>query len=245
MLVVLPPSETKFVGGDGPPLRLDALGYPVLHERRQHLLELLVDLAADLPRARTALGTPAGKDGEVLANADLVTAPTMRAALRYTGVLFAALDAPGMTAAQRARADQRLAICSALFGLLRPGDDIPFYRLSAHSKLDGATLAQGWRPSFARLTAQLDGPVVDLRSGAYQAFGEFPGAISVRVVTADAVTGERRVVSHHNKHTKGLLARALALTRAEVTDVRGVVRVARRAGLAAEPTGPAQVQILT
>jgi cytoplasmic iron level regulating protein YaaA (DUF328/UPF0246 family) len=86
--------------------------------------------------------------------------------------------------------------------------------------------------------------VVDLRSGGYAAFGSVPGAIIVRVVT-EQPDGERKVVSHFNKHTKGLLARALAVTRAEVNDLSGVLRVARRAGLRAERTGPAALEIVT
>ena len=56
MLVLLPPSETKRDGGDGPPLRLDALSYPTLGPLRAALLDELVALAADGPACRRALG---------------------------------------------------------------------------------------------------------------------------------------------------------------------------------------------
>ena len=46
MLVLLPPSETKRDGGDGPPLRLDALSHPALDGVRKALVEELVELAA-------------------------------------------------------------------------------------------------------------------------------------------------------------------------------------------------------
>lgn len=38
VLVLLPPSETKASGGDGPPLRLDALSHPELTPVRRKLL---------------------------------------------------------------------------------------------------------------------------------------------------------------------------------------------------------------
>lgn len=101
-----------------------------------------------------------------------------------------------------------------------------------------------WRVGFRQLSTAADELVIDLRSGAYAAFGGFPGAITVRVVTVQP-TGQRSVVSHFNKHTKGLLARALAITRADVSDVRGVIRVARRAGLQTERTGAASIEVVT
>ncbi len=57
--------------------------------------------------------------------------------------------------------------------------------------------------------------------------------------------GSRKVVSHFNKHHKGLLARALVLTRAEPADVDGVARVAARAGLRVETASATELVILT
>ena len=91
---------------------------------------------------------------------------------------------------------------------------------------------------------QLEGPVVDLRSGAYASFAAIPDAITVRVVTENK-EGGRTVVSHFNKATKGLLARALVLSRAELRGVADVARVARRAGFKVERTGERGLQIVT
>ena len=49
--------------------------------------------------------------------------------------------------------------------------------------------------------------VVDLRSGPYAALARVPHAVQVRVLRE--ADGARAVVSHDNKWTKGLLARAL------------------------------------
>ena len=65
MLVLLPPSETKRDGGDGPPLRLDALSFPSLDPLRAALLDELVTLAADAPASRRALGISAAQDAEI------------------------------------------------------------------------------------------------------------------------------------------------------------------------------------
>jgi cytoplasmic iron level regulating protein YaaA (DUF328/UPF0246 family) len=178
-------------------------------------------------------------DGEIDRNAAIRTAPTMPAIHRYTGVLYDALDVESLRGATASRARARLAVGSALFGLLRADDAVPAYRFSATSKLPGRpTLAARWRPVLEPVLAGLaaDELIVDLRSGSYAALGRLPGAVEVDVVS-EHPDGHRTVVSHFNKAHKGKLARALVSSRAEPTDAAGVATVARRAGLRVERRG--------
>lgn len=247
MLVLLPPSETKADGGRGPKLALAELSMPKLTPTRDRLVTALTALAADPDASRAALGLGARQDDEITRNAALRSAPTMPALRRYTGVLYDALDVAGFTKAQRDKASARLAIGSALFGAVRADDLIPAYRLSGGSKLPGLpTLRALWSSDLpAALDAEADGSlIVDLRSGVYQQLGRVPGAVTATVLT-EAADGSRSVVSHFNKHHKGLLARALVLSRAEPSDVESVARVAAKAGLRAEVAGPSELVLLT
>jgi uncharacterized protein len=246
VLVLLPPSETKCAGGAGPPLDLDALSHPALGPLRAELVDELVALAADVGTSRTALGLSAGQDGEIARNAALRHAPTTPALHRYTGVLYDALDAGTLRGAAAARAGARLAVGSALFGLLRAGDPVPAYRLSAGSTLPGrATLASRWKPLLEPVLAGIarDELVVDLRSGSYAALGRVPGAVTATVRTEHA-DGRRTVVSHFNKAHKGLLARLLASTRAEPSDAAAVAALARRAGMRVERRSAHELEIV-
>lgn len=239
MIVLLPPSETKRAGGDGPALRLDRLHTPELTPLREQLVDELVALAADEQACRAALGISAAQRAEIDRNAALRHSPTLPAIHRYTGVLYDALDVTSLTAAQSARARARLAVGSALFGLLRADDPIPGYRLSASSKLPGQPgLAVRWRPVLEPVLTGLADQhlIVDLRSGAYAGLGRLPGAVRVDVL-AQHDDGRRTVVSHFNKAHKGRLARALAIGTAEPHDAAGVATVARRAGMAVERDG--------
>lgn len=239
MIVLLPPSETKRPGGDGPPLRLADLSTPALRPLRAELVDELVALAADREASRQALGLSPSQDAEIERNAALRSAPTLPALHRYTGVLFDALDAGSLRGAAAVRARARLAIGSALFGLLRADDPVPAYRLSATSKLPGRpTLASRWRPLLEPALAELAAAelVVDLRSGSYAALGRVPGAVGVDVI-AERPDGRRSVVTHFNKAHKGRLARALASTRSEPDDAAAVAGVARRAGMRVERDG--------
>ncbi|WP_137725087.1 peroxide stress protein YaaA [Prescottella subtropica] len=247
MLVLLPPSETKSDGGTGVPLDLGELSMPQLTETREMLASALVELAADTEASNLALGLGPKQADEIERNAKLWVSPTRPALERYTGVLFDALDATAFTKTQRDKALRRLAMGSALFGAVRAGDPIPAYRLSGGSKLPGiGTLQALWKPELTgALVAEADGGlVVDLRSGTYQQLGPVPGAVTATVLT-EQPDGSRKVVSHFNKHHKGLLARALTVTRAEPSDIRGVARVAAKAGLRVEIASATELVVLT
>ncbi|GGP48310.1 peroxide stress protein YaaA [Saccharothrix coeruleofusca] len=235
MLVLLPPSETKATGGDGAPLELERLSHPELNPVRDKLVDALVELASDVPAALAALGLSQRQADEVARNAELRRSPTTPALHRYTGVLYDALDVAGMTGAERSRAAGRLAVASALFGVVGGADPIPAYRLSGGSALPSTgPLGPLWRPALEPVLAGVDDFVVDLRSGPYASLARVPHAVVVRVVTEDGA-GRRKAVSHFNKAHKGLLARAIARSRSEPGTVRGLVRLAAAAGLRLEP----------
>ncbi len=244
MLVLLPPSETKSPGGDGAPLDLSVLSAPELTPVRERLVDALVGLAADPPAARAALGLSAGQDAELARNAALRAGPTEPAVERYTGVLYDALAVRTLTRTQRARAERRLAVGSALFGLVRAGDPIPAYRLSAGCRLPGLPpLRALWRPALAPVLAGAGELVVDLRSGAYRALAPVPGAVTVDVVSERA-DGTRTVVSHASKAHRGLVARVLATTRAEPDGAARVRALLRRAGLSVDHDGGTVLTLL-
>ena len=237
--MLLPPSETKQVGGDGPALRLDQLSWPALTPLRTALVDELVELAADRTACLRALGLSESQHAEVERNATLRSAGTLPAIDRYTGVLYDALDIGSLRGAAAVRARARLAIGSALFGLLRADDPVPAYRLSATSKLPGRpTLSSRWRPLLEPALAEMSDTelIVDLRSGSYAALGRARGAVRVDVV-AERSDGSRAVVSHFNKAHKGRLARALATTKSDPDDAATVATVARRAGMRVERDG--------
>ena len=206
MLVLLPPSEGKAPGGRGAPLSLDGLSHPALNGVRGRLVEALQAAAVTDPAGlQTALGCP---PGEVEKDAVLTTSGTLPAARRYTGVVYEALSYATLSPAGRRRANSSLRVASALFGLLSPTDRVPAYRLSGGTSLPGVgSLAAAWRPVLEPELAAHRGLVVDLRSGPYVALARVPDAVQVRVLRESG--GTRSVVSHDNKHTKGLLARAL------------------------------------
>lgn len=217
MLILLPPSEGKSAPRRGKPLELASLSHPTLNDARARLLSELVDLctASTPEHAAAVLGLGPTQAEEVARNARLSTASTARADRVYAGVLYEALDLPTLPSGARRRATARLAVTSGLFGLVRPADHIPAYRLSGSVTLPGVgSVARYWgaRLGPAVEEAAGGGLVVDLRSSAYTPFWRPTRARAPRVVTVRVlheVDGRRKVVSHFNKATKGRLVRDL------------------------------------
>jgi cytoplasmic iron level regulating protein YaaA (DUF328/UPF0246 family) len=216
VLILLPPSEGKTRPESGVPLDLEALSFDRLTATRAQLLRTLIKLCNGNPqRAMQVLDLGPTQADAIEINAGLDQEPTARADAIYTGVLFSALDLASLDAASRSRADESLAIASALFGLLRPSDLIPAYRLSGNVSLPRlGTVAGRWRTPLPRVihAATGDGLLIDLRSGTYASLGKPPADLATLTVTMRVLhehQGTRKVVSHFNKATKGRIVRAL------------------------------------
>jgi cytoplasmic iron level regulating protein YaaA (DUF328/UPF0246 family) len=208
VLILLPPSEGKAERGTS---RVRRLSFPELDSPREKVLDALVALC-HTPGARSVLGLTEGQAGEIERNRGLLTARTLPAAELYTGVLYDNLGLATLTPEARRRADRRLVIFSGLWGLLRPADRVPPYRLSMGVRLPPmGGLAAFWRPSIGAALDGTRGLVVDLRSATYAAAWQ-PGerAVSVRVLREAG--GTRTVVSHMAKATRGAVARSLVET---------------------------------
>jgi cytoplasmic iron level regulating protein YaaA (DUF328/UPF0246 family) len=217
VLILLPPSEGKTAPRRGRSLDLAGLSFPELEPHRAEVLDALVSLctADDATAAARVLGLGTTQTAEVSANARLAQAPTARADQVYSGVLYEALDLASLSGAARRRATSWLAVTSGLFGLLRPVDRVPAYRLSGDVALPGTgTVSTYWsrRLDDSVRAAAGRGLVVDLRSSTYASFWRPAPDLARKVVTMRVlheVGGTRKVVSHFNKATKGRIVRAL------------------------------------
>ncbi|MEN0129694.1 MAG: peroxide stress protein YaaA [Brevundimonas sp.] len=231
MLVLLPPSEGKTAPVRGRPVDLDLLSAPGLTPMRRKVADALAAASAR-EDALDVLGVGASLADEVSRNVGLDEHPAAPARRVYTGVLYGAAGLDKLTPTGRARAAEHVRIISGLWGVVTPEDVIPAYRLSMGTDLPGiGPLAPAWRESLAaELDPQADGElVVDCRSAAYLAAWTPPaGADWVTVRVERELDGVRSVVSHHAKHTRGVLTRHLLTRRGRVPrDAEHLARVAR------------------
>lgn len=207
MLVLLPPSEGKTQPEPGEPVDLGSLAFAGdLGARREELIE-----AFD-PALR---GAPAAPAAEV-----------------YTGVLFKRLELPGLPA----KARRRVLVTSALWGVVRPDDRIPYYKFPPKTRLEGiGAPAAYWRPALAEALPDAEGDlVVDMRSAAYSSFWKPKRAtlLAVRAFTEEG--GQRKAVSHMAKAVRGEVARVLLEAKKEPKDPEGAAAIAESAGFTVE-----------
>ncbi len=244
MLVLLPPSEGKTPPRRGRPLDLADLSAPELTGPRTTVLDALTRLCAqDLGRAAEVLGLGVTQGLEVTRDACLRQGPTARADRVYSGVLYESLGLADLDAAARRRATSWLAVTSGLFGLLRPADRIPAYRLAGHVTLPGVGPVSSFWSRHLEATVRDragSGLVVDLRSSAYVPFWRpdarlAPQVVSLRVVADRA--GTRAVVSHLNKATKGRVVRALLSHGSAPRTPDALAAQLRDLGWVVEPSG--------
>ncbi|MGH1562553.1 peroxide stress protein YaaA [Mumia sp. DW29H23] len=243
MLVLLPPSEGKSVPRRGRPLDLGTLSFPELTATRRRIADTLVELCSSDPdKAADVLGLGPTQADALARDATLWTQPTARADAVYDGVLYAALDLGTLDPAARRRASRSLAFASALFGLVRPADRIPAYRLSGNVTLpELGTIASQWRDQLGPVVAGVvgSGLLVDLRSSTYAALWK-PDGPKERIATVRVLhesVGRRTVVSHFNKATKGRIVRALLAEGASPRTVSALADVLRDLGWTVEQHG--------
>ena len=124
----------------------------------------------------------------------------------YSGVLYKALDYPTLSASAKARCEKSVVIISAKYGALSPSDRIEFYK----EKINSAEMRPVVEKKLAKYKLNL---VVDCRSSTYQAVWNAPEDVTVAIRASTVVDGERKVITHMSKKTRGEVTRALLVAR--------------------------------
>lgn len=230
MLFLIPPSETKALGGGSIKITQAHLTFGGLDPTRDQVLDAYITATSDT---------------------DIKSAPTMPAIQRYTGTLYSAIHGRGLkgtptannqlTESELARARTMVLIQSALFGVIAATDLIPNYKISPTKLICGINLKRLWpevhnRFAWARLAA---GPVIDLRSKAYAELAPLPESIDAYtvIVFVERADGTREQLNHFNKKAKGQLVRAALTAAKEPQTIADLKAAAKKVGLKLEVAG--------
>jgi cytoplasmic iron level regulating protein YaaA (DUF328/UPF0246 family) len=175
MLILLPPSEKKKAATSPEKFDLSSLTF-----------------AAELSALRSK--TTAGYESSQ-------TSPAIEI---YDGVLYQGLGWNSLSATQKKRANSRVLIVSALFGLVKPLDQIFQYKIKIDSKL--------WRDAIAAVSTKFVSElVIDCRSSTYKNVWTInpENTVEVRVFKINGT--ERSVITHMSKKYRGELTRHLLM----------------------------------
>ena len=241
LVILLPPSEGKAESEKGTKLNLASLSFPKLKAPRAQLIKELIDLAQKQPaKLQKILGLSKKQLPELEMNKNLLKRPTTRAIEIYSGVLYEALDFAKLPKPAQNWIGKRVFISSALFGLVGAFDKIPAYRLSGDQALPTAgSLKTFWIKNSGTLLDKTfeKNLILDLRSGVYASAWQ-PGDelkenfVIGKIVQKQRVNGKTvyKVVSHHNKATKGKLVAALAKAQANPKTPRDLENLLKKLG---------------
>jgi cytoplasmic iron level regulating protein YaaA (DUF328/UPF0246 family) len=255
--ILLPPSETKTVGGSGRPIDGRADAGPLATPRAAVREALRTLLDGDAASATKSLLLPAGVAREALAaNAVVTRAPTCVALRRYAGVLYEGLGFGTLSPQARGVAGRSILICSGLFGVVRGDEPVPPYRVPAQATLPGlGIVGTYWRSVLRTVLPPMlgRGLVIDLRSSDYAAMWRPAPELASRVLTvrvlSPAPRGGHAVQSYASKLAKGRLAAALVARAAAGESVEAVDDVvtawADCPGSAGAAPGPRHVDLYT
>jgi hypothetical protein len=179
MLILLPPSENKKVATSQVKFELSSLAF-----------------AAELTTART----------QATSNYDY--SQTSAAIEIYDGVLYQGLGWESLSEIVKKRANAQVLIVSALFGLVKPLDQIFQYKTKIDSKF--------WRDSIAAVSEKFAKElVIDCRSYTYKSVWSLNPENTVDVRVFKVVNGERSVITHMSKKYRGELTRHLLMHKSE------------------------------
>lgn len=203
LAILLAPAEQKQPGGN--PFAPDMFDYRTsgtfnyfedLNPDRRTLIDTLHEILAD--HDPDALADMLGVDGPELdealrVNQEIYDAPLMSALDRYSpGVMYAAMDFANLPTGAQRRLLENGIIFSGLFGLLRPDDLIPNYRLAMDAELpEIGRVADYWRPRISPvLTDALEGRFVwdllpDVHRTAWEDEQTYEARVLVEFVDAD------------------------------------------------------------
>lgn len=244
VLIILPPSETKRPPPEsGSPLDLDRLSFASLTAMRARVMDALAT-TSQRPDALRRLFVGPSLAGEVARNEHLRDLPTRSAVTTYAGPLYEGLDSGSWSPHAENRAAKHLLIVSALWGVVRPADCIPAYRLHVCSRLVGMDrLEPTWRtvlPPILLDAAARRGPVLDLRSGSYRAVGR-PTGLDDQTVTLrirPSPGGPAHVGDVIAKRVRGEAASHLLSSKRDPEDPLDIADIlATRWALEVEPPG--------
>ena len=120
----------------------------------------------------------------------------------YDGVLYQGLNWKTLSAAEQKRANSKVLIVSAIFGLVKPMDLIFDYKEKIDNKF--------WRDSIAKVAAKYsDELIIDCRSSTYKGVWPINPANTVEVRKFQIAEGKRTVITHMSKKYRGELTRHL------------------------------------
>jgi len=209
MKILFSPSEAKSDLTEEIALNINSFFIPELFDKRLHVIDKFNSLLknASLEDLQKLFGIKDEKVCLRLKQSNILTSPTCKSILRYTGVAYEYLDFNSMNVNQKNWISENLIIFSNLFGPILASDEIPIYKFKQGSSIDMFKPEKFYKENFSAMLDRYlnDGLIIDLRAGFYEKFYTIKKPyISMKFIK------NNKVVSHWAKAYRGKVLRQLA-----------------------------------
>jgi len=207
MKILLAPAETKREGGDFSPYTKENFTYSEIFDVKDSIVQNYVDFIqnSSIEDLSKWFGLKNLKECERY-NENILSKPTMKAILRYTGVAFDALDYENLDSTSQNYCDENIILFSNLFGVIKASDLIPDYKFKQGAVLENIDVIKEYKTKTKEfLDNKLGDEVVDLRAGYYDKFYR-----PICNIITYKFLKDGKVVSHWAKHYRGLVVKEIA-----------------------------------
>ncbi len=216
-LIVLPPSQGKTKGGSEElPFRLvenlsKYNSFKELNNLRSEIYELLLLTTSQEDETKLEkIFDVKGKNLHYVVDnvQDMLNLPTMPAIKRFSGTMFKAIDYQNMPLHQRTNFEENVIFLDGMFGLIKPLDYLPEYKLKISSKFSSIDCTKFWKQHLQHILKQItyDKIVIDLLPQDHRkAMSVSNHATHLKVIFAKLQNGKYKEEGHASKQLKGEL----------------------------------------
>lgn len=218
-IILLPPSEGKTKGGDETKIYRVVKNlrkynnFNFLEIEREYIYNALRNSFGKL--SRSELEKVFELKGDNLTKAienlsDFLNLSTLKAINRYDGVMFKAIDYNSLSLAQRNKFDSSVIFIDGMFGLLKPSDLIPDYKLKITSKFLDVDVTKYWKERLVGpIKEQVrDKIVIDILPEAHRKVLTYPSSTEhYKITFAELKKGKLVNAGHNSKKLKGEFVR--------------------------------------
>ena len=137
MKILLAPAETKRQGGNFSPYKKENFEYEEIFDVKNSIIKHYVHFIkkSSIEELSLWFGLKNLKECQRYSE-NILTKPTMKSILRYTGVAFDALDYEHLDINTQKYCDENIILFSNLFGAIKASDLIPDYKFKQGATLD-------------------------------------------------------------------------------------------------------------
>lgn len=209
MKVLFSPSEAKSDLKVNKSISEESFIFPQLFEKRVYIVKKLIAFLKNSTsnNIEKFFGIKNSVESEKLSKLDILSSSTCKAIQRYNGVAYQYLDFDTLDKSQQDWICENTIIFSNLFGPIKAGDNLPYYRFKQGATLDSFKPELFYKENFSEAINSYIGSnlVIDLRAGFYEKFY----TLTCKHITMK-FTKNGKVVSHWAKAYRGKVLKALA-----------------------------------